>query len=196
MHDLIKFPLVLLIVCIASAVSLAGLYKATLPQKMAIEKQIQDEARKVVMPKAFSFKEISKDEGSYFVALDEKGNEVGFVVEGSATGYSSEIKVMVGVDKNFVVNGIKVLSQKETPGLGDKIEEIKSADTWVKKIKGESKSEEGLRPWFQVQFEGKKSPFKVKKDGGNIEAVTGATVSSRAVCDAVNKALEGLKSYL
>ncbi|MBU0486198.1 MAG: RnfABCDGE type electron transport complex subunit G, partial [Proteobacteria bacterium] len=190
------FPLVLVIVSVISAGSLAGLGALTQKGRKAIEDKETEAALKIVLPSADSFhiREASVDGHKFSYRIAMKGeNAVGYVVEGSATGYSSVIKVMVGVDSNFVIQGIKVLAQKETPGLGDKIQELLSKKTWGTVITGSSPDEPGLRPWFQVQFDGKKVPVKVDKDGGDIESITGATISSRAVCEAVNEAVERLK---
>ena len=63
-------------------------------------------------------------------------------------------------------------------------------------ISGKKYDEAGLRPWFQTQFDGKSTPVMVQKDGGDIDAITGATISSRAVCHAVNEAVQNLKKVL
>jgi electron transport complex protein RnfG len=194
--DWCKFPLVLMVVAIISAASLAGLWALTQKSKAAIEAKETEAALKVVFPSADSFevKEQKIDGRNFIYRIAMKGgSKVGYVAEGAATGYSSTIKVMVGVDSDFVVQGIKVLAQKETPGLGDKIMEVLSKRTWGTVITGESPDESSLRPWFQIQFDGKKVPVKVDKDGGDIQSITGATISSRAVCDAVNQAVERLK---
>ena len=76
---------------------------------------------------------------------------------------------MVGIDKNNKITGIEVISQQETPGLGAKIKESS----------------------FLQQFIGKTlEELKIKKDGGKIDAVTGATISSRAVTNGVRQAIE------
>ncbi|MBT3182420.1 MAG: RnfABCDGE type electron transport complex subunit G [Deltaproteobacteria bacterium] len=199
MPDWIKFPLTLLVVTLISAASLAALYSVTLPKKKAMQKKIEQEALKVVMPEADSFEiKIADLDGEKFQYRIAKkgGREIGYVAQGHATGYSSILQVMVGVDKKFVVQGIKVLYQKETPGLGDKVEEILSKKTWGTIFAGTSPDETGLRPWFQVQFDNKKVPVKVNKDGGDIDAITGATISSRAVCNAVNEAVSGIQKAL
>jgi len=197
MPDYIRFPLVLIVVAAISAVSLAGLNIVTIPTKQRIQGEITERALKVVMPDAQTFE--SKDatvDGkvfSYRLAKDDNGELVGYVAEGTAEGYSSRLKVMVGVTPQLEIKAIKVLYQKETPGLGDKVEEVLSKKTWWTVITGTSPDEKGLRPWFQTQFDRKTAPVKVTKEGGTIEAITGATISSNAVCTAVNHAVENLK---
>jgi electron transport complex protein RnfG len=198
--DWIRFPLVLTIVAVISASALAGLQHVTKPVKERIQKGITEQALKVVMPKADSFEEVDATvDGkpfAYRIAKGADGQSVGYVAIGAAEGYSSKIKVMVGATPEFEIAAIKVLYQKETPGLGDKIEEILSKKTWGTVITGTSPDESNLRPWFQTQFDGKSVPVKVDKDGGAIEAITGATISSRAVCDAVDEAVENLKKAI
>jgi electron transport complex protein RnfG len=199
MPDWMRFPLVLVIVTSVSAFCLAGLRALTLPQKRAMEAKITERALKVVMPQATSFetRQGPIDGRKFYYRVAKLGEEeIGYVAQGQATGYSSVIKVMVGVDKDFVVQGVEVLSQKETPGLGDKVDEIRSKRTWWTVLTGTSPDERGLRPWFQAQFVGLGVPVKVDKDGGRVEAITGATISSRTVCQAVNRAVDDLKTVL
>jgi len=195
----IKFPVVLLIVTLISAVSLASLEKVTKPVKERIEAKGKKAALSVVLPKATDFKSLTATvEGKPFDYMEglSGGEIVGYVAEAGAAGYSSIIKVMVGLDKEFKIVAIKVLSQKETPGLGDKVNEVLSKKTIVGLIQGKKYDEKGLRPWFQIQFDGKQTPVMVNKDGGKIEAITGATISSRAVCRAVNEATSKIKTAL
>ena len=100
------------------------------------------------------------------------GQLVGRAVETfTKNGFAGEIKLMVGFYPDGGFCNISVLEHKETPGLGDKMENSKSD--------------------FSRQFV-KKNPssfiLKVKKDGGNVDAITAATISSRAYCDAVSRA--------
>ena len=194
--DWLKFPLVLLIVAVISAASLAGLWALTSKTRMAIAAKDTEAALKILFPDADSFEVKETTVGGHpFTYRIAKGGgaTMGYIAEGQAMGYSSNLKVMAGVKKDFTIQGIKVLYQKETPGLGDKVDEILSKKTWGTIITGTSPDEKDPRPWFQVQFDGKKTPVKVGKDGGKIEAITGATISSRAVCNAVNEAVEKLK---
>ncbi|MBN1421428.1 MAG: FMN-binding protein, partial [Planctomycetes bacterium] len=100
---------------------------------------------------------------------------------------------------------IQVLSQKETPGLGTRIEEAPARETWIDKLasifgrraEGEATPAGPLRPPFQVQFDGLgRDDLRLARDGGSIEAITGATISSRAVLDAVKRAVATLEEAL
>jgi len=94
------------------------------------------------------------------------------------TGFSGKIRIMVGFNPDGSIFDIAVLEHKETPGLGDKIEKKKSMD-----------KNTGLS--WSSQFSGKhplQNELKVSKDGGEIDAITASTITSRAFCDAVNRA--------
>ena len=100
------------------------------------------------------------------------GLPVGYAVEAATTkGFSGPIVLMVGFLPDGAIYGATVVSHTETPGLGDKMEQKKSS--------------------FSLQFKGKNpAHFKlaVKKDGGDVDAITASTISSRAYCDAVELA--------
>ena len=86
-------------------------------------------------------------------------------------GFSGEIKLMVGFLPDGTIHNISVLEHKETPGLGDKMQKSKSD--------------------WSVQFNGKDPAnfqLLVTKDGGDVDAITASTISSRAFCDAVQRA--------
>ena len=189
-----------MIVTVISAVSLSFLQNLTKPARLAEAAEQRESALKVVLPDAAKYEDekgmVDGKKFDYFKGTDDSGNIVGYAATGQAFGYSSILQVMVGVDKGFKIVAIKVLSQKETPGLGDKVNEILSKKTIVGMIEGKKYDETGLCPWFQIQFDGKATPVKVQKDGGEIDAITGATISSRAVCKAVNQAAEKLKKAL
>lgn len=106
---------------------------------------------------------------------DGRINGVAFQVV-APDGYSGNIAIMVGIDPDGTVTGIEILNHAETPGLGDKIEE----------------------PWFKQMFEGKSlgnADWRVKKDGGEFDQITGATISPRAVVGAIRRGLEFFKAH-
>ncbi len=94
----------------------------------------------------------------------------------SNEGYSGEIKLLIAIKANGHVFGVRVISHKETPGLGDKIEIAK--DDWIL----------GFNDKFLI--ESVTAPWKVKRDGGSFDQFTGATITPRAVVNAVFKALD------
>lgn len=90
-------------------------------------------------------------------------------------GYSGKIKLLVAIRANGEVIGVRVVSHKETPGLGDYIEIAKSP--WIKSFESTRLSKDGDNKW------------RVKKDGGQFDYVTGATITPRAVVKAVYRSL-------
>ncbi|HQN64072.1 MAG TPA: electron transport complex subunit RsxG [Methylophilus sp.] len=91
-------------------------------------------------------------------------------------GYSGDIKLLIAIKYDGSVSGVRVLTHKETPGLGDYIEIAKN--DWIKLFDGESLTQTNDAGW------------KVKKDGGKFDYMAGATITPRAVVKAVHKALQ------
>lgn len=169
----LKLGFNLMIVCAIAAAGLSITYSLT---KNAIEKNKKlktEQAYKAVMPQAKTFKSlgITKVVDKVEIkevsdALDGK-NKLGIVALVQTRGYGGSIQLAVGIDNNGKVTGINVINQNETPGLGNKI----------------------LDPVWQKQFAGKSSSddLEVKKD---IKPISGATISSKAVTEAVKTALQ------
>jgi len=115
-----------------------------------------------------------------YVARDAAGNPVGAAFEvSSRKGYGGLIRILVGVDAAQRITGFAVLEHKETPGLGDKA----------------AKDDPDSDGDFADQFKGQgldNFRFAVVKDGGQVDAITSATITSRAVSGALD---EGLKRY-
>lgn len=108
----------------------------------------------------------------------KQGDEIsGYAVESQTNkGFSGTISIMVGFRPNGEIVKIAVLSHAETPGLGAKIDQ-------------------DVYPQFEAQYEGKnpaKDNLKVKQDGGQIDAITASTISSRAYSDAVDRAYKAV----
>lgn len=98
-----------------------------------------------------------------------------FVVS-ARDGYAGAIKMLVGVDIKGKVTGVHVLAHRETPGLGDRIESDKT--DWVRQFDGRSLGEPVVGNW------------KIKRDGGEFDQLTGASVTPRAVVKAIRETLE------
>ena len=98
-----------------------------------------------------------------------------FVVS-ARDGYAGAIKMLVGVDIKGKVTGVHVLAHRETPGLGDRIESDKT--DWVRQFDGRSLGEPVAGNW------------KIKRDGGEFDQLTGASVTPRAVVKAIRETLE------
>lgn len=100
----------------------------------------------------------------------------GMIIEAIAhDGYAGDIKLLVGVRMDGVIAGVRVLTHKETPGLGDYIDIVK--DNWITLFDGESLAKTADAQW------------KVKKDGGQFDYMVGATISPRAVIRKVHETL-------
>ena len=115
-----------------------------------------------------------KDITVYRATKDGKVTGLAYEIYGS--GYAGEIKLMLGVDAQGKVLGVRVLAHKETPGLGDKIETKKT--DWILHFTDLSLGNPPLEKW------------KVKKDGGQFDQFAGATITPRGVVRAIKEGLE------
>ncbi len=183
-----------MVICFVSGTALAITYRLT---KNLIEEQSQAqqiEALKIVVPLASEFSDCKSGvEIDYYEGLNKKKDVVGYAFVGEAKGYSSIIKVVVGIDLEGTLTGIEITEQKETPGLGSRDVEIPVAITFWEAILGRGGSDEPGRPWFEDQFAGKilkdLKVVKVRTDT-EIQALTGATITSEAVTKAVRESVE------
>ncbi|MDC5821104.1 electron transport complex subunit RsxG [Vibrio europaeus] len=96
-------------------------------------------------------------------------------------GYNGAIKIIVGIQQDGTIIGTRVLSHQETPGLGDKID-LRITD-WILGFAGKTVSEDNLSDW------------KVRKDGGQFDQFTGATITPRAVVKAVKNTVEYVNTH-
>ena len=165
----LRLALTLLIITAVVAVALAGVNMITEPAIAALNAQKTQEAIELVLPGGGD--EVDFPE----TALVSKvyGSDTGYAVEVTPGGFDNTITMMVGVDKAGNVLGISVISHTETAGLGA----VAAAGTPA----GEA---------FRGQFVGTSGSVAVTKDGGAMDAITGATITSRAICAGVNAALE------
>lgn len=116
------------------------------------------------------------DDLTYNLAYSADGQFIGAAIKTfSMNGFGGKVELMVGVLANGNINKVSVLSQAETPGLGANMTNAR----------------------FIGQFDGKNPSnynLKVKKDGGDIDAITAATISSRAVAEAIKRATDGFET--
>jgi len=171
MNQLFRFGSILTVICLVATLVLAVTYEITKPKIEQYEKQEEERALLAIMPQADSFVKKSLDGIDYFESL--RGNElIGYCVRVLGSGYSGYIRIIAGVDLNGVIQGVQILEHTETPGLGSRISEVRPGEK---------------EPWFTAQFKGKQGKtVTLKRD---IDAITGATISSRAVTDAVRNAV-------
>jgi electron transport complex protein RnfG len=178
MREMMKITLNLVVIFVAAGAILSVVFANTAPVIAKIKKEEKEKALKVLMPEADKIEEAGKWEpfgkhAEYYAAKDREGADAGYIASTYGKGYSSYINVLVGLNKDMTIKAIKVLDHAETPGLGDEIEQ----------------------PYFQKRFEGKKlDQLEVVKnpDPEKIEAISGATISSRAVTKGVKEAVKFL----
>lgn len=168
--------LTLLIVAIVCSVVLSFVYSYTEPRIAETQAQLTLGGLKQVI-NAQEFVEIIPD--TLWNAVDSSGILTGIVFRVFPQGYGGPIPITVGLDLNGKITGVRIASAaeglKETPGLGVKITE----------------------PEFKDQFIDKCAPeAQLKNDGGEIDAITAATISSRAVCNGVKNGIETYLNYL
>ena len=190
--EMLKITLNLVVIYVVGGLIMAFVYAKTSPIMFIKAKEEKEAALKLMMPEADMIATLGSWEphekhAEYYAAqkcgelkvisvTDEKTGEVkeekecvgpsdiGYIVEGFGKGYSSYIHILASVDKNFIVQKITVLGHGETPGLGDEIE----------------------KDYFQEQFAGRSADNLVVIKGetpDKIQAITGATISSRAVTE-------------
>lgn len=187
MKELIKSTILLTITCLVASGLLAAVYGVTKPkiEENKVRKEIDALCMMVPGPKVWVG--VSKDGVEIIRAIDcvtdgltvdgvetwigqsEDGREICRIVKSSARGYSSTIKMLVAVNPDGSCQAVTVLEQSETPGLGVN-------------VTGEM---------FLDQFKGKTfDEMKLTKDGGKIDAITGATISSKAAVKAAREGME------
>ena len=174
---LLNMFVALFVICVVSGCVLGIVYSATKGPITKAENAKKTEAIENVLPEFKELKETKVKSAMedidipFYLAYDADNNFIGAAVETFTNkGFSGNVSLMVGILADGTVNNISVLQHAETPGLGSKMTE----------------------PSFKDQFNNKNADsfnFKVKKDGGDVDAITAATISSRAFCDAVNRAL-------
>ena len=193
-NSIFKLGFILMVICLLAGLALALTKRLTGAKikEQVHKKQIR--ALRVVLPKARSFSsQQTAGEIDFYRGYSSPGEVVGYAFAGSARGYSSEIRLMVGIDTRGTVTGIEVIEEKETPGLGDKISRVPCDRTLWQALAGKGATAEIFRPPFQKQFVGKKLDDLRVITGPtdrDIQAITGATITSRAVTKAVRESLE------
>jgi len=169
MRDFTRMVSVLFIVCGFSAASLAVMNAVTKEPIARYEKQQRDDALRGVFPDAGEF--LNSQPDRVWEVL-RKGEKTGHVFLTQVQGYSGPITLMFGMDSSGAVTGLRVLRHTETPGLGAKITTAQ----------------------FRDQFRNKRPEHLILKKHdparGQIDAITGATISSRAVTKALCTTLE------
>ena len=168
----LRLALTLLIITAVVAALLAAVNSVTAPVIARLNAEKTQQAIETVLPGGFEEELSSFDKQGGLVSKVYKGAN-GYALEVKPGGFDNTITMMVGVDNEGNVLGISVVSHTETAGLG--------AVAAAKTSAGEN---------FRGQFVGQSGSVSVAKDGGEIEAITGATITSRAICVGINAALD------
>ena len=165
--------IIITLVGILSASLLAVVDDLTREPIAVAKEQMKRKAIEQIFPFAIdSLNTVQAEQTTFYEAYSQSNELQGIAVETATDeGYSGKIEVLLGISPDQKILDYKVLYHRETPGLGDKID----------------------KPKFKKQFKGRaleSTNWKVKKDGGEIDELTAATISSRAISAAVVRGLE------
>ncbi len=179
MNKVVKMVLNLVVIGVLSGIILSGVFHAADPLIQANREKELKEAIFLVLPEAKDYrtveKTIGKEKFTVYIGVDAAGEPVGVAFKADGGGFQGNIAIMVGMGLDYLkLKGIKVLEQLETPGLGNRISE----------------------PAFEGQFKGVDVKPKIEyiknrkpEKPNQIQAITGATISSNAVVTNINNAI-------
>ena len=173
-----KLPawLVLTLIALVAALALGATYNGTKDRIATQEAEKAVAVRQELLPAAQDFALCDAEEGAAEVwrGLNADGSAAGYVSTGTVTGFGGPVEVTVGTDAEGVITGVRVggANFQETAGLGAKSKE----------------------PAFYEQFTGKVYPVDLSKNGGEIDAITAATITSSAVVRGVNDTLKAMSA--
>lgn len=166
--EIIKPAGMLLLISAVAAACLGAVSEITKePIDIQNEKTL-NASMQAVMPEASSFEELTDVEKTGTITAVYQADNGGFVITTAPSGFGGAVNTMVGIGADGVITGLRVTGHSETPGLGAKSTE----------------------PDFYEQFTGKSGTVTVTKDGGEIVPITSSTITSRAVCDGAQEALD------
>lgn len=182
MKKIIHMLLVLTVVGFISGASLSFVYKYAAP----LIAQTQEEAPKgaifKIFPEAGSYEAQEKDGEEIFLVKDKAGKDIGYAFIAEGNGYQGKIKLMAGIKLDLItLTGIEILESQETPGMGQEI----ATDNFRKQFIN-------LRTLPVISYVKGKEPEKPNE----IQAITGATISSEAVVTIINKKVEIIRKVL
>jgi electron transport complex protein RnfG len=170
MKEMARYGLTLALICVVASASLAVVNSITKARIIAQARAEEENSLKGVLPEAENFQPVKSGEDIiYYKAFTKDGKFIGIAFKASGKGYSSTIETMVGMNKDGIITAIKVLNQNETPGLGARV----------------------VEPSFTERFNQKNI-----QNLDEVQAITGATISSTAVIDSVKKKAQELKELI
>lgn len=171
--EILKVGIILFVITAIAAGILAAVNGVTAPVIATNNERIKNEAMKKVLPDADGFEQVSFTPNSVVKEIYE--SNAGYVVTVTPSGYGGEINMVVGVNNGLSVTGIEIVTQSETAGLGSNC----------------------TRDEFKEQYIGKGEGIVVVKSGamGNqVDAITSATITTKAVTLGVNEAVSAVKT--
>jgi electron transport complex protein RnfG len=184
MKEILKPGAVLLIICVIAAFAL-GMVNELTADRIADQRAAKNEvAKQAVLPTAASFTDLDEDAlatvvadyapvTGVYIGVDASGATVGYVFKSTPSGFGGPVEVITGIDMEGNITGLRIGSHSETPGLGAK----------------------SVEPAFYEQFAGKSADTyvgvsKTSAEGNDIQAITGATISSSAIVSGVNASID------
>ena len=163
----------LFLICLVVTAALALTDNVTADQIAENEAQSKQESMFSVLPDADHFEQVFEGVDDMYIGLDKDGNEVGYAISTATQGYGGQVKVMTGINDSKIVGVDVFYNDDETPGLG------------------KNTSNASFRDQYKGLFSsGGISVSKDSSEGQTVDAVTSATISSRAVTKAVNEACQ------
>lgn len=181
-NNTFKMVLVLTLTGLLTGGILAGFYTIASPRIEYNRLQELKRAIFTVLPEAKDYKETRRDGMVIYEGLDDKGELVGYAFIAEGIGFSGPIRMMVGMEKDFLkLKDMKVMEEKETPGLGTKIEDSPFKDQF-----------KGLAIEPMVEYVKNRKPDKPNQ----VQAVIGATITTKAVVNGLNEGIKRAKGVL
>ena len=172
-NNILTMTLTLVIIAVVVSVAMSFVNGITAPMIEANDaKKLNDSLAMVIEADEFPVLEENEEYTIYKAVKD--GEVIGFCVKNSSSGYGGDITLLTGMDKNLQVTGVELLSHAETAGLGAN----------------------ASKPEFKEQYKGKAENIGVVKNSpkeNDIVAISGATITSKAVTEGVNKAIALVK---
>jgi len=170
MKEMVRYGLILSLICALASASLAVVNSITKPRIIAQAEAEEKASLKEVLPEATHFEPVkSGNDIIYYKAYTKNGKFIDVAFKTSGKGYSSIIETMVGLTLDGNITAIKILSQNETPGLGTPVTDSS----------------------FTGQFANKNM-----QDLNEVQAITGASISSKAIIDSVSKKAQEIKELI
>ena len=184
MNKILKLTLVLFLICAIVAAVLGVVNEVTKDRIAAIQAEKTRAAYNTVLRSDFyqdvdmnPYTEVANGQKIKIDSIAEAGNGSGYVVQTTFSGAQGNITMVVGVDREGKCTGISIIKHSETSGLG---------------ANAASSAEVGVN--FRGQFKGQDESIALAKAGGSIDALSGATITSRSVTNAVKAAIQAVKA--